>query len=138
MTPHVNKDMQLGLSNKKTIYEVLDFFYSEYAQLFDRNYLYRIEKMTSEYVIIESLPNKDAISELQINLSQFGNENVCYSRMGIMSSIFWPKYKMNADVKKLSSLYAGDVSHRYFIDLAPFKKLSRFPSTCLDSSATYH
>jgi hypothetical protein len=138
MTPHVNTDMQMGLSNRKNVYELVDFFYLEYAQLFDKNYLYRIEKMTSDYVIIESLPNKDAIQELQINIAQFGNENVCFSRMGIMSSIFWPKYKINASIKKLSSLYAGDLSHRYFIDLTPFKNLSSFSRSRLESNAVYH
>lgn len=140
MTPLTitNKDFRHGLICKNNIYELIDFFVNDCAGLFDKNYSYQIEKMTNDYAIVEAIPNKNVIQELQLPLTQFGSEGVCHTRMGVLSSITWLKYKRFANVKKISSLYAKDNCNRYIIDLAPFSNLCNLAGAHSDTSAIYH
>ncbi len=138
MTPNANKDFEIGLSTKKNAPEVVEFFLDEYAHLFDKNYTYSIEQLSNNQSIIQALPNKNVVEELGLKFSEFGSEDVCLTRMGVLSSIMWPKFKKYADVQKISSIYSGDKSHRYIIDLSPFKKLSSFADISMETGRFYH
>ena len=143
MTPFtsMNNDLQLELINKNNIYEILDYFFAELAQRFDKNFTYKIIKVLNDYAIIEAQPNKPVIEELEITPYQFGNEQTCMTRMGVISSITWFKFKQFANIEKMASVYQGDTTNLYKFDISPFKNLGsfkHFSSSTLDSNAIYH
>lgn len=125
MTPFtsINADIAAELNQKKNIYEILDYFFSELAHRFDKNFTYKINTVYDSYAIVEAMPNKQVIEELELNPEIFGNEQGCFTRMGVLSSVTWYRYKCFADVKKISSIYNGDKTNLYLFDLSPFQKL---------------
>jgi hypothetical protein len=128
MTPFTSMNLDLAgkLSQKKNICEVLDYFVSELSVCFDKNFSYQITNMTNGYAIIEASPNRYVSDELGTTPNQLGNELTCLTRMGVISSIAWFRYKKFIQVKKFSSIYSGDSSNRYLLDLSPFSKSSSF------------
>jgi hypothetical protein len=140
MTPLGITDNSLrnNLVNKKNIYDLLDYFVNDCAQLFDKNFTYQIVNMHTDYAIIEATPNKNVLEELQLTPTEFGNENACLTRVGVLSSITHLKYGQYAQVSKIDSIYTGAKSHRYLIDLSPFTNLSGLTIRLADPQAIYH
>ena len=143
MTPFtsMNNDIQQELLKKNSIYETLDYFFAELAHRFDKNFSYKIVQIFNEYAIIEARPNGPVIDELEINTYQFGNEYTCMTRMGVISSITWFKFKQFANIEKITSVYQGDKTNLYKFDISPFKKLSNlrhFSGSTLPSNPIYH
>jgi hypothetical protein len=140
-TPFVSKSTFLHdkLSTPDTITDVVSIFFEECTHLFDKNYHYRISSMDNEQAIIEALPRKHVLKELMIKSLDFGNEKVCLTRMGVISSMSYYKYGINAPISKISSLQAGDKSNKYVLDLRPFKKLTGPANlTLIHTSPIYH
>jgi hypothetical protein len=140
MTPFttMNKDIQEALLTKKNIYGSVEYFFDELSARFDKNCTYRIDNMNSDYAIIEAKSNKYVVEELAVLHTQFGSESVCATRMGLISSLTWYKYKQFVPMKKIASVYKGDRSNLYLMDLTPFKDLSRSPKVSLCSQPIYH
>lgn len=126
------------LSDHKDIYGVLEAFFEECTQIFDVNCQYRISEIVNDFAIIEVLPKRSVIEELQVKQTEFGNEQVCLTRMGCISSMTWFKYKRNARVEKISSVYEGDATNKYLMDLSPFKRLSSSPSASILDFKSIH
>ena len=140
-TPFVVKGnfLESKLSNQKTVEEVVSAFFEECTHLFDKNYHYKISSMRNGQAIIEAAPIKHVLEELKIDSSNFGNEEACLTRMGVISSMTHYKFKKNVPITRLSSLQKGDKSNRYLLDLNSFKKLSSTTSLRLVSSPSiYH
>lgn len=124
---------------EKNIEDILDTFVYECCHYFDKNCDYRILSMANDYAIFDSIPKKDVLEELKVRPSEFGNEEVCLTKMGCLSSFTWFQYNKYAPVKKIKSAFDGDETNQYIIDLAPFRKLSSSPSaTILDFKAINH
>lgn len=118
-----NNILKDTLTNHATAFDILDCFVYECTRLFDTNCTYRISDKTDNYAIVEVLPNKNVVDELMIDTNLFGNEEVCLTRMGNISSVTYYKYGRNAQVKKVSSIHSGNESNKYMFDLSPFKKM---------------
>lgn len=129
-TPFVTKSTYLSdkLSHHKTVQDVVSSFFEECTHLFDQNYHYRISSMESDQAIIEAIPRNYVLDEMKIKRQDFGNEKLCLTRMGVISSMTYFKYGTNAPITKIASLQNGDMSNRYLVDLSIFKNLSRLPS----------
>lgn len=112
------------LTNHKTALDVLECFIYDCTRLFDTNCTYRICEASEEHAVVEVIPNINVVDELKINKSFFGNEEVCLTRMGNISSVMYYKYKRNAQIKKVSSIHSGNNSNKYLLDISPFKKLN--------------
>lgn len=140
MTPFtlMNQGLINELGNKSNVYQLLDYFLDEIAHRFDKNFTYRINNISGDYAILEALPNKYVVDELNLKDFQFGNEETCCSRMGVLSSITWAKYKTFAETKKISSIYQGDQTNLYLFDLTPFKKLSGLNTNRHIDHTIYH
>lgn len=139
-TPFIatNNFLESKLSKHKNITDVLECFFSECSGLFDKNCDYRLSAIMGNQAIIEALPNKYVVDELQIDYDQFGNEQGDMTRMGVFSSITWYKYKSFANIKKISSIYQGDQTNRYIMDISPFQYLSNSNKFLSASSSIYH
>lgn len=140
-TPFTTENTFLNdrLTKHKNVQDVVASFFEECTHLFDKNYHYKISTLADEYAIIEAAPRKYVLDELKISTTDFGSEKVCLTRMGIISSMTYYKYGVNAPVSKISSLHNGDQSHRYYVDLSPFKNLSRFPDRRIkNADSIYH
>lgn len=140
MTPftNMNSDVKSALVQKKNIDDTLEYFFAELGQRFDKNFTYQIAKIENDYAIVEAKPNKHVIEELEINPNQFGSEAACLTRMGLISSITWFKYKQFAPPEKISSVYKGDSSNFYSFNISSFRNLdcaSNFPANV---HAIYH
>jgi hypothetical protein len=136
MTPFtsMNIDIQQELKDKKNCREMMEFIFSDSnTKRFDRNFLYKIESLNEEYAIIEAKPSKTVMEELGVRPREFGSEDVCLTRMGVFSSLPWFKYKHYGQVTKISSIYAGDNTNFYKMDLSRFNSLSCFTSTSANS-----
>jgi hypothetical protein len=127
-----------NLANKKNIYDLIDYFVNDCALLFDKNFTYRITSMQRNYAVIEATTNKNVLEELRLTPTEFGNEEVCLTRMGVLSSITQFKYGQYTQVSKIDSIYTGAKSHRYLIDLSPFTNLSGLTIRLADPQAIYH
>ena len=123
-TPFTIDILKDKLSDHKDIYGVLDAFFAECTQIFDKNCDYRITDIVNDFAIIEGSPRKEVLDELKVRPEEFGNEEVCLTKMGCISSMTYFKYRRYGRMEKLTSIYAGDASNTYLLDLAPFKKLS--------------
>ncbi len=135
----MNSDLANALSNKKDIYEILEYFFDELCTRFDKNFAYRILKIEGDYAYIEAKPHKRVIEELGINGSDFGNELTCLTRMGVISSITWFKFNHFARIKKITSAYSGDSTNIYIFDISQFRNLSSFTNTSLlHTKPIYH
>lgn len=127
------------LTDHQDIYGVLEAFFEECTEIFDKNCTYRISDIVNDFAIIEALPNKDVLEELKIRPAQFGNEEVCLTKMGCISSMTWFKYRRYARMEKLTSAYDGDTTNKYLMDLSPFKKLSGpFSGDVLEFKPVHH
>ena len=127
------------LKDRKDIVEMLEGFLIECAQYFDKNADYRLLDISNDFATMEVIPKKDVMEELKIRSHQFGNEEVCLTKMGCISSFTYFHFKRYARVEKLTSNYDGGDSNRYIIDLAPFKKLSRaLPADVLQFKPVHH
>jgi hypothetical protein len=134
-----NQEFIDKLTNQKDVYDLLDIFFDECTHVFDKNCTYRISDIVNDFAIIEVLPHKNVLSELGVNNSQFGNEEVCLTRMGCISSLTYFKYKRFARMEKLTSVYDGAETNKYLFDLAPFKKLSSgLSADVLHFNSIYH
>lgn len=118
-----NNILRDTLTDHKTAFDILDCFVYECTRLFDTNCTYRISEKSDDYAVVEVLPNKNVVDELMIDTNLFGNEEVCLTRMGNISSVMYYKYGRNAQVKKVSSIHSGNESNKYMFDLAPFNKM---------------
>lgn len=116
------------LGDQKDIFSILDVFFDECAQVFDKNCDYRISDIVNDFAIIEAIPKKEVLEELEVRPENFGNEQVCLTKMGCISSMTYFKYRRYSRIEKLNSMYDGDSSNKYLMDIAPFKKLSSAPS----------
>ena len=123
-TPYVtgNNFLKTKLTNHSSAQSIFANFFEECTQLFDKNSTYRVDKMTDEFAIIDAIPKRSVIEELQISPSEFGNDQASLSRAGIISSMTVFQYNLNTPIKKISSLYHGDKYDRYLLDLSVFKK----------------
>lgn len=128
-TPFVTKSTFLSdkLTNHKDAQSVVASFFEECTHLFDQNYHYKITSMVGDDAVVEATPRSYVLDELKIKSQDFGIEKLCLTRMGVISSMTYYKYGVNAPITKIASLMEGAQSHRYHIDLSPFKNLSRFP-----------
>lgn len=139
-TPFVTKNSFLKdkLTNHKNVQDVVSIFFEECTHLFDQNYHYRISSMAGDDAVIEATPRSYVLDELKVKSSEFGTEKICLTRMGVISSLTYYKYGINAPIIKISSLQNGDQSHRYHMDLSIFKNLSRFPDSFAHTQPIYH
>lgn len=127
------------MAGQTKINDIVEFFFTECGPLFDKNCDYRITDIVNDFAIMEAIPNKDVMEELKIKPHEFGNETVCLTKLGCISSFSWFNFKRYARVEKLTSVYEGDATNKYLIDLAPFKKLSSLPSAdILEFKPLYH
>lgn len=120
---HILKDK---LSIHRTAYEILECFVYECTQLFDTNCTYTIAEATTDYAIIDVRPNRNVVDELRLDNKNFGNEELCLTKMGNFSSAVFYKYGKNAQIKKINSIHSGHKTNQYLLDLSPFKKMERF------------
>lgn len=124
---------------EKDVEDLLETFVYECCHYFDKNCDYKILELSNDFAIFDSIPKKDVLEELKVNQSEFGNEEVCLTKMGCLSSFTWFQYNQYAPVQKLKSAYDGNDTNQYIIDLTPFKNPSRYPSaTILDFKAISH
>jgi hypothetical protein len=130
MTPLTitNHNFRNALKNQKNIYNLVDFFVNDCAHFFDKNFTYKITNLDQNYATIEATPNHYVLDELGISSNSLGNEEACFTRMGVLSSMTWFKYKTNAKIKKISSLYQGDAANRYLMDISSFKNIDPLPT----------
>lgn len=135
-TPIVSRSLFMNdeFLSKRTIQETLQHFIEECGPFFDKNNKYRILEMFGDYAIVEALPNKHVLEELEIRPHQFGSEKHCLTRTGVFSSITWHKYHTYAKVKKIASLYEGASSNKYLFDMTPFRKTNTPSFELLKSS----
>lgn len=126
-TPFVVKGdfLKNKLTAPKNIEDVVSTFFEECTHLFDVNYHYRIGSMVDNHAIIEAIPRKHVLEELAVDSKDFGIREVCLTRMGVISSMTYYKYGLNAPISQISSLQNGDSSNRYLMDMTPFKRLGR-------------
>lgn len=129
-TPFVVKSdfLKNKLTVPKNVEDVVSTFFEECTHLFDMNYHYKINSMVDNHVIIDATPRKHVLDELKIDRSEFGNREACYTRMGVISSMTYFKYGLNAPITQIASLQNGDTANRYLMDMTPFKKLGRSSS----------
>jgi hypothetical protein len=119
------KDQLIGL---RSVTETFDFFVEMFAAKFDTNNTYRLLKNNSNSIVLEARPNKGVIEELGVTPETFGNESVCASKMGVLSTITDYKFGVCLPVKKLSSIYRGDRSDIFEFNPALIKQLTSFQS----------
>lgn len=125
MTPFtsVNQDLARELSNKKNIYELVDYFFEELCQSFDKNHSYKLINLSDDYAVIEIKAYQDVLDELKLTVNQFGSENLCLTRLGVLSSLTWFKYGRFTPVKKITSAFDGSPSNQYLMEISSFKNL---------------
>lgn len=126
------------LSEHKAATEILECFIYECTTLFDTNCTYRISHMNSDEAVVEVVPNKHVVDALRLNMIDFGNEEVCLTKMGNISSTMYFRYGRNARVKKISSIHQGSESNKYLFDLSPFKKVDAIPDAASSAGIFYH
>lgn len=124
---------------EKDVVDVLETFVYECTPLFDTNCDYKLTEVRDNYAIMAGFPKKDVLEELKSLPSTFGNEKVCLTKMGCLSSFSWFQYNRYAEVKKIASTNDGHSSNEYLIDLTQFKKLdSSSSATVLDFKSVNH
>lgn len=129
-------DKLKGITN---VTDMLEVFITQCATFFDKNADYRVLNVSNDFLTMECIPKKDVMEELKIRSHEFGNEEVCLTKMGCISSFSYFHFKRYARIDKLNSVYDGDESNRYIVDLAPFKKLSRaLPADVLQFKTIHH
>lgn len=129
MTPFtlLNNDIAYELSNKKNVEETLSYFIEELTQRFDKNHSYQIIKKTDSYAMIKVDAHRHVLDELKTAIEDFGSEELCQTRMGVLSSITWFRYRRFAHVSKTLSIFNGGSSNLYKFDLSPFKNIISMP-----------
>lgn len=139
-TPFVVKGdfLKNKLTAPKTIEDVVSTFFEECTHLFDKNYHYKIDNIVGNHVIIDAAPRKHVLEEMKINLTDFGNREVCLTRMGVISSMTYYKYGLNSPITQIASLQNGDSTNRYLMDMTPFKSLGRASRSQLSNSKTIY
>lgn len=95
-----NNILKNKLTDHDTAFDILECFIYECTRLFDTNCTYKISEKSGDSAVVEVLPNKNVVDELMIDMNLFGNEEVCLTRMGNISSVMYYKYGRNAQVKK--------------------------------------
>lgn len=140
MTPftNMNKDVEEALLQKKNIHETFAYFFDELAMRFDKNFSYSIAKLQGDSAIIEAKPNRHVVEELQAVTTEFGSENACLTRMGLISSIAWFKYRTFTPPQKITSLYSGSSTNLYKFDFSSLSRLSNVRNLNGPSVTVYH
>ena len=110
------------LSLHNNAFDIVECFVYECTKLFDTNCTYTISKGNNDYAIIDVSPNKNVVDELNLKSHDFGNEELCLTKMGNFSSTVFFKYGRNAQIKKINSIHAGHTTNQYLLDLSPFNK----------------
>ncbi len=113
------------LSVHKNAFDILECFVYECTQLFDTNCTYTIAEARNDYAVIDVSPNKNVVDELRLDNHDFGNEELCLTKMGNFSSTVFFQYGKNAQIKKINSIHAGHNTNQYLLDLSPFKKMEK-------------
>jgi hypothetical protein len=113
--------MAEDIKTQKNIEQMLELFILEYISEFDENFHYTIKSLSSDFAVVEAVPRKNVLEELEILPTHFGNDPADFNRMGIFSSISFFNYGQFAEIKRISDLLIGDKSSQYLIDLRPFK-----------------
>jgi hypothetical protein len=111
---------------QKDIQTTLEYFVNECAGLFDTNFDYKIHSLNEGHALIDATLRPSVSEELGVAPSEIGNEKVCYSRMGVFSSVSWYKYARFASITKVSSIHRGDRTNRYLMDLSPFRVMDNY------------
>jgi hypothetical protein len=126
-TPFVSKNefLREKLTGHKSVQSMYGQFFEECTHIFDKNLTYRLETMTSEYAVVSATPNRDVLEELRIKRDQFASNHTSLTRGGVMSSMTWFQFKQNVPIKRISSIYNGDRSDNYFLNLSIFKNKLR-------------
>lgn len=116
-TPYVasNQVITDKLSQYRKIKDMYVHFVEEMSPMFDYNYDYKIKSLNAVEMIIDSIPRSEVLDELEIRQSDFGNNQVCLTRMGVISSV--PVARFGKDsfsrVTKVKSLYEGECTNTY-------------------------
>lgn len=110
------------LSLHNNTFDIVECFIYECAKLFDKNCTYTISEGNNDYAIINVLPNKNVVDELNLKARDFGSEEICLTKMGNISSAVFFKYGKYAPIKKINSIHTGHQSNQYLVDLSSFKK----------------
>lgn len=118
-----NSILKDRLTGHKSAFATLECFVYECTRLFDTNCSYRINEFSDSSAIVEVIPNKYILDELQIHPHEFGNEEVCLTKMGNISSVTMYNYGQNAKIRKISSIHQGSLSNKYEFDLSAFRKI---------------
>ncbi|MGZ3789409.1 MAG: hypothetical protein ACXVLQ_12850 [Bacteriovorax sp.] len=133
-----NKEINDQLGQIKNLEDAYVYFMEESSKKFDVNYNYKVLNIKNNNILIEAVPNKLVIEELSIDTKMFGNENACRTRMGVISSVSWVRYKRFSPIKKVKSIYSGDTSNVYSVDISSVKSLSNSTNSLGELHATYH
>ncbi len=120
-----NKILKEKLSVHQSAHDILECFVYECTKLFDANCTYTISEARTDYAIIDVLPNKNVVDELRLDNHEFGNEELCLTKMGNFSSTMYFKFGQNAEIKKISSIHDGHSTNQYLVDLSPFRNMQK-------------
>jgi hypothetical protein len=139
-TPFLSKNNQINDQLKKigNINDTYVYFMEECSKKFDVNYEYKVLKIENNQILVEAAPKKLVLEELKIDSTNFGNEQVCFTRMGVISSVTWAKYRKFTPIKKVSSIYSGDSSNKFVLDTTEIKKLSSSFNFFNEAQSAYH
>ncbi|MBY0415437.1 MAG: hypothetical protein K2Q18_14795 [Bdellovibrionales bacterium] len=116
------------LSVHKNAFSILECFVYECTKLFDTNCTYSIESYKGNYAVVNVIPNKNVVDELNLNTVNFGNEELCLTKMGNFSSTMFFKYGKNAPVKKINSIHSGHKTNQYLLELTAFNQIDKMSS----------
>ncbi len=123
-----NNILKEKLTDHKTAFDILECFVYECTRLFDTNCTYTISESSNDYAVIDVQPNRDVVDELKLENDQFGNEELCLTKMGNFASTFHFKYGKNASIKKINSIHSGHLTNQYIIDLSVFNNMDKTSS----------
>jgi len=126
-TPHATdnsflKSKLLGHSSVQSMYAQ---FFDECTHIFDQNCTYKIDSMNQNYAVVSSVPKKEVLEELEIQLSEFGTDAMAITRCGVISSMTWFQYGRNIPLRRISSTYDGAKIDKYLLDFSPFKHIEK-------------
>lgn len=124
-----NTILKEKLSPHRSAHDILECFVYECTKLFDTNCTYTISQASQNHAIVDVLPNKNVVDELRLDYQDFGNEELCLTKMGNFSSTMFFKYGRNAEIKKISSIHEGHKTNQYLLDLSPFSKVDKSPNS---------
>ena len=109
----------------RSLQEIMSIFIEEISCQLDQNYHYRIQHMTKDFAIIDSVPRQRLIDELGVPADRISNEVTCLTKMGLMASITSLYNGRKAKITKVESLFSGGTSNKYLIDFTPCKFTQR-------------